>query len=129
MKTDLKEEFEIPNHGSLEEWARQGVLLLNTGLTVRAHEANSHKDFGWQKFTDVVIDQISNHKEGIVFLLWGKQAQLKGKRIDRKKHYVLECSHPSGLSAHRGFFGCKHFSKTNEILTKIGKLPIRWMLS
>jgi uracil-DNA glycosylase len=101
-------------------------LLLNTVLTVKAHQANSHKDYGWQKFTDTVIATLNREKKGIIFVLWGKQAQIKGKSIDTSKHIVLEAPHPSGLSAHRGFFGCKHFSKINSILKERGDQQIDW---
>lgn len=127
IRQDLGEEnFAIPSHGNLSSWAEQGVLLLNTVLTVRAHEANSHKDFGWQRFTDAVIAKINSEKSGVIFVLWGKQAQLKSKMIDSSKHHILSSAHPSGLSAHRGFFGCKHFSKVNEILLREAKGSINW---
>jgi uracil-DNA glycosylase len=116
----------IPSHGNLENWAKQGVLLLNTVLTVKAHQANSHKDIGWQRFTDKVISVINQKKSGVIFVLWGKQAQMKGKSIDGKKHFILESPHPSGLSAHRGFFGCRHFSRINQILRVRGEEPINW---
>ncbi|CAB1322028.1 unnamed protein product [Coregonus sp. 'balchen'] len=103
-----------------------GVLLLNAVLTVRAHQANSHKDKGWETFTDTVVQWLSTNLEGLVFMLWGAYAQKKGAAIDRKRHHVLHTVHPSPLSAHRGFFGCKHFSKTNELLEKSGKEPIDW---
>ncbi|WP_397446493.1 uracil-DNA glycosylase [Polaribacter sp. R77954] len=116
-----------PQSGNLEKWAKQGVLLLNATLTVRAHEAGSHQKKGWETFTDQVIQQISNQKENIVFLLWGGFAKKKKKLIDTKKHYVLETGHPSPLSANRGYwFGNQHFSKTNTYLKSIDKKPINW---
>ncbi len=119
--------LDTPNHGDLTSWAQQGVFLLNAGLTVRAHQANSHKDFGWHTFTDAVIKNISDHLEGIVFLLWGGFAKKKTKLIDKDKHHILASGHPSPLSANRGFwFGNKHFSKTNELLVKQGKESINW---
>lgn len=117
---------EIPQSGDLNKWARQGVLLLNATLTVRAHEAGSHQKKGWEIFTDVVIEQISKEKENVVFLLWGKFAESKKKLIDVKKHTILKAPHPSPLGAWRGWFGCKHFSKTNEILQKENKTIINW---
>lgn len=125
LKTDL-EEFHIPNHGDLTTWAKQGVLMLNATLTVRAHEPGSHQKHGWEKLTDFVITEISSNKSGVVFLLWGKYAQQKESLIDPTKHYVLKAPHPSPLSAYAGFFGCKHFSKTNQILESRGLLPINW---
>lgn len=121
-------EFAVPAHGCLEDWATQGVLLLNTVLTVIATQANSHRHLGWEQFTDKVIAQISVHCQGIVFLLWGSHAQKKGRFIDRQRHYVLEAPHPSPLSAHRGFLGCGHFKQANELLVKQGKAPINWQL-
>ncbi|XP_051750989.1 uracil DNA glycosylase a isoform X1 [Ctenopharyngodon idella] len=118
--------FEQPGHGDLTGWANQGVLLLNAVLTVRAHQANSHKDKGWEIFTDAVVHWLSTNMEGLVFILWGSYAQKKGAAINKKRHHVLQAVHPSPLSAHRGFFGCKHFSKTNELLKKSGKKPIDW---
>lgn len=115
--------------GDLTKWAKNGVLLLNTSLTVRSGMANSHKNIGWEVFTDSVIKKISDNKENVVFLLWGGNARSKKKLIDTKKHLVLECAHPSPLSAYNGFFGCKHFSKTNEYLIKHGLSPIDWDLS
>lgn len=116
-------------HGDLERWAAQGVLLLNTVLTVRAHEANSHQKKGWEVFTDGVIRTVSREGRGTVFLLWGKPAQLKGALVDQGRHLVLQCAHPSGLSAHRGFFGSKHYSKANEYLEKNGHPPVDWDLN
>ncbi|KAI1900996.1 hypothetical protein AGOR_G00055590 [Albula goreensis] len=120
------EGFQHPGHGDLTGWAKQGVLLLNAVLTVRAHQANSHKDKGWEAFTDAVVQWLNANLNGLVFMLWGSYAQKKGIAIDRKRHHVLQTVHPSPLSAHRGFFGCKHFSKTNELLKKSGKKPIDW---
>jgi len=127
---ELKEDlgFEIPEHGNLEAWANQGILLLNATLTVRAHEAGSHQGIGWEEFTDAVIHKISNELYGIVFLLWGNYAQKKGQKIDRLKHLVLEAPHPSPL-ARGGFKGCKHFSKTNDYLMSMNKTPIDWNLN
>jgi uracil-DNA glycosylase len=115
IETDLGKQ--IPESGNLERWARQGVLLLNATLTVRAHEAGSHQKKGWEEFTDTVIQYISDNKQDVIFLLWGGVAKKKGKKINREKHQVLESGHPSPLSANRGYwFGNKHFSKTNELL-------------
>jgi len=116
----------IPKNGDLERWARQGVLLLNATLTVRASSPGSHQNKGWETFTDAVIKQISDQKKNIVFLLWGAYAQKKGEIIDRNKHLVLMSAHPSPFSADRGFFGCKHFSKTNEYLKSKGLKEIDW---
>lgn len=118
--------FVRPNHGFLESWAKQGVMLLNTVLTVEAGKAHSHAKFGWETFTDNVISAINTHRENVVFLLWGSHAQKKGSIIDRQRHHVLQAPHPSPLSAHRGFFGCGHFSQTNEWLEKQGETPIDW---
>lgn len=127
---ELKEDIgmAIPNHGDLTAWAEQGVLLLNASLTVRANEANSHAMIGWQDFTNAAIQAISKHKKGIVFLLWGKFAQQKQVLIDETRHHVLKAAHPSPLSAYNGFFGCKHFSKANQLLMKEGFEPIDWRL-
>lgn len=119
-------EFIKPKNGHLMNWVQQGVFLLNAGLTVRMKEANSHKNKGWQHFTDAVIQYLNKNFTNLVFILWGSFAQKKGKNIDKKKHYVLTSTHPSGLSAHRGFFGCKHFSKCNEYLKSCGKEEIKW---
>lgn len=116
----------IPDNGNLERWAKQGVLLLNATLTVRAHTAGSHQNKGWEEFTDSVIKAIASEKENLVFLLWGAYAQKKGAMIDRDKHLVLESAHPSPFAAHRGFFGNRHFSKTNEYLKQKGLPPIEW---
>ena len=127
IKTDLG--IPIPTNGNLEPWAKQGVFLLNATLTVRANIAGSHQKKGWEIFTDTVIKTISNEKSGIVFLLWGSFAQAKANLIDSQKHYILKAVHPSPLSANRGgWFGCKHFSKTNEILINEGLEPINWSL-
>ena len=114
------------SHGNLERWAKQGVLLLNATLTVQANLAGSHQKKGWETFTDSAIKAVSEEKEHVVFLLWGNYAQQKAKYIDRTKHLVLTAVHPSPLSAHRGFFGCKHFSQTNQYLTEHGLEPINW---
>lgn len=118
----------IPSNGNLEKWAVQGVLLLNTVLTVRKSQANCHAGKGWEQFTDAVIGAISQKKKGVVFILWGNHAQAKSRLIDETKHYVLKSAHPSGLSANRGFFGCRHFSRTNKILEEMGIPPIDWQL-
>ncbi len=118
----------FPKHGNLEKWAKQGVLLLNSSLTVEAHRAGSHAGKGWEKFTDSAIKKINDELSDVVFLLWGRPAQNKGSIIDTTKHFVLKAPHPSPLSAHRGFLGCRHFSKTNEFLIKKGKDPIDWSL-
>ena len=115
-----------PRSGNLERWAKQGVLLLNATLTVRAHQAGSHQRKGWEEFTDAVISLINNKKENIVFMLWGAYAQKKGENINRQKHFVLESVHPSPLSASRGFFGNKHFSKCNNYLIEKGITPVDW---
>jgi uracil-DNA glycosylase len=126
LKNDLG--IEISENGNLEKWASQGVLLLNASLTVRQNEPGSHAQIGWLQFTDEVIKKISTEKEGIIFLLWGKFAQEKQSLIDETKHVVLKAAHPSPFSASNGFFGCKHFSKTNEILMKQQKNPIDWKI-
>ncbi|MDB3085193.1 uracil-DNA glycosylase [Clostridioides difficile] len=130
MYKELKEDLGcfIPNNGYLMPWADQGVLLLNTALTVRAHEANSHKNKGWEIFTDRVISILSEREDPVIFVLWGSNARKKVELIDTSKHYILEAPHPSPLSASKGFFGCKHFSKINEILEKLGKEPINWQI-
>lgn len=125
LKTDING-FEIPKHGTLVGWASQGVLLLNACLTVRKGEANSHKDKGWETFTDSVVKIVNEKLNNVVFLLWGSYAQKRGAMIDKKKHLVLNCVHPSPLSANRGWFGCKHFSKANEYLSEHKKVPIDW---
>ncbi|PJG84671.1 uracil-DNA glycosylase [Conservatibacter flavescens] len=121
--------FIVPNHGYLVEWAQQGVLLLNTVLTVERGLAHSHAKFGWETFTDHVIARLNEQRENLVFLLWGSHAQKKGQFIDRQKHCVLTAPHPSPLSAHRGFFGCKHFSKTNTYLRQHQIPEIQWNLT
>ncbi len=117
-----------PRHGCLEHWAGQGVLLLNSVLTVEAHRAASHRGKGWERFTDRIVEALNEKREGLVFLLWGAYAQRKGEIIDRRKHLVLAAPHPSPLSAERGFFGCRHFSKTNDHLQSRGERPIDWQL-
>lgn len=118
----------IPNNGYLVKWAQQGVLLLNTTLTVRSGQANSHSQAGWQIFTDNVIKKLNERKDPVIFILWGANARRKTEFIDKPRHYILEAPHPSPLSAYRGFFGCNHFAKTNEILKKLGKSPIDWQI-
>ena len=118
----------IPNNGYLKKWAEQGVLLLNTVLTVRAHQANSHQGHGWEQFTDAVIEAVNAQDRPIVIFLWGSPAQKKAKMLTNPKHLVLKCPHPSPLSAYRGFFGCKHFSKANEFLKANGIEPIDWQI-
>ena len=110
----------------LEMWAKQGVLLLNATLTVRAHEANSHKDLGWEKFTDFIIKEISDKKENVVFVLWGAFAQKKAGLIDASRHFIIQSAHPSPFSVHKGFFGSRPFSKINQFLEEKGKEPINW---
>jgi len=117
---------EIPPSGNLVRWADQGVLLLNATLTVRAHQAGSHQNKGWEMFTDAVIRKISEEKQDVVFLLWGSYAQKKGAVIDPFRHKILKAPHPSPLSAHRGFLGCKHFSQVNDFLLEKGKKAIEW---
>ncbi len=118
----------IPNNGYLVKWAKQGVLMLNSVLTVRAHQAFSHKGIGWEKFTDATIEALNKQDRPIVYLLWGKPAQDKVKKVDNPKHLLLKAPHPSPLSAYRGFFGCKHFSKANEFLVENGLKPIDWQI-
>lgn len=120
--------FVIPKHGTLTSWAEQGVLLLNTVLTVEQGKAHSHAKWGWETFTDAVINAVNRHQQGVVFLLWGSHAQKKGMHIDASKHHVLSAPHPSPLSAHRGFLGCKHFSQTNQLLSRQNKSPINWQV-
>ncbi|HRH68257.1 MAG TPA: uracil-DNA glycosylase [Flavobacteriales bacterium] len=117
-----------PTTGDLTPWARQGVLLLNATLTVRSGEAGSHQGRGWEQFTDAVIRAVSEKNSGVIFLLWGRYAQQKSVLIDPERHYVLQAPHPSPLSAHRGFIGCGHFSRVNELLVAQGKPPIDWSL-
>jgi len=125
---EIKEDMgiEIPTSGNLERWADQGVLMLNATLTVRENTPRSHQDKGWEQFTDAVIQKVSSQKEGVVFLLWGAYAQRKGAIINTEKHCVLQSAHPSPFAAYRGFFGNKHFSKTNEYLHTRGKSEIVW---
>lgn len=124
---DLSTSF--PSHGELTSWAKQGVLLLNASLTVRKGEANSHQGIGWQKFTDATIKAVSHQNTGVIFLLWGGFAKRKSALIDKSKHHILSTGHPSPLSANRGlWFGNKHFSKTNDLLTAMGKTPIDWQI-
>lgn len=117
-----------PDHGCLQPWAEQGVLLLNSVLTVEQANAGAHQNKGWEAFTDRVIEIINQHREGVVFLLWGSYARKKGRIIDRNRHLVLEGPHPSPLSAYRGFFGCRHFSRANEWLEQKGRKPVDWAL-
>ncbi|GIO55534.1 uracil-DNA glycosylase [Paenibacillus cineris] len=118
----------IPSHGTLVHWAEQGVLLLNTVLTVRDGEANSHKGLGWERFTDAVIEKLNERDKPVVFILWGSHAQKKGAFIDRKKHLVIQSVHPSPLSVHRGFFGSRPFSKANAFLAAHGIKPVDWAI-
>lgn len=126
LKNDLG--LELPTGGNLEKWSREGVLLLNATLTVRAHQAGSHQKKGWEEFTDAVIKKLSEKKENLVFMLWGRYAQQKSQFIDGDKHLILTAAHPSPLSAHNGFFGCRHFSKANDYLYKHGVSSIDWDL-
>ncbi|MBU3069904.1 uracil-DNA glycosylase [Aestuariicella sp. G3-2] len=116
----------VPNHGCLQSWAEQGVLLLNATLTVEQAQAGSHQKRGWEQFTDRIVQSLSEQRTGLVFLMWGSYAQKKGRVIDRSKHCVLESVHPSPLSAHRGFLGCGHFSQANQYLQQQGIAPINW---
>ncbi|NPD45280.1 MULTISPECIES: uracil-DNA glycosylase [unclassified Lentimicrobium] len=120
--------FPIPQSGDLTPWAKQGVLLINATLTVRAGQAGSHQKKGWEEFTDTIIKRLSEQREGLIFLLWGNFAIAKSKLIDQEKHHILTSVHPSPLSAYRGFLGCKHFSKTNELLKSMGKEPVNWKI-
>lgn len=126
LKNDLG--IEPAKHGYLQSWADQGVLLLNATLSVEAGRAGSHQNKGWEQFTDAIIHRLNEEREGIVFVLWGSYAQKKGAFIDAQKHFVLKGPHPSPLSAHRGFFGCKHFSQINKFLVSRGQQPIDWAL-
>lgn len=130
MYKELKDDLGIdtPSHGCLESWARQGLLMLNTSLTVEAATPMSHSKIGWEQFTDAVIRTVSEKKEGIVFILWGRFAQQKEALIDKSKHFVLKAAHPSPFSAYNGFFGSKPYSRTNELLVQQGKEPIDWAL-
>ncbi|MGY8987099.1 MAG: uracil-DNA glycosylase [Flavobacteriales bacterium] len=127
---EIEEDLKINNHGKgdLTKWTEQGVLLLNATLTVRSNMAGSHQNKGWEQFTDKVISTISEEREGIIFLLWGRFAQNKSKLIEKSKHHILMSSHPSPLSSYRGFLGCKHFSECNEILKRENKTEINWQL-
>lgn len=125
LKTDLG--LPIPDHGELSSWANQGVLLLNATLTVRAHQAGSHQSFGWETFTNHAIESISKNSDSLVFMLWGRFAQSKSSLIDQNKHFILEAAHPSPFSATK-FFGCRHFSRCNEILKSLGKEPVNWQI-
>ncbi len=127
---ELKEDMGcyIPDNGYLVKWAKQGVLLLNTVLTVRAHQPNSHRGIGWEKFTDAAIRAVNELDKPVVYMLWGKPAQNKKSMLNNGKHLILEAPHPSPLSAYRGFFGCKHFSKANEFLVQNGLEPIDWQI-
>ena len=118
----------MPNNGDLTKWADQGVLLLNTVLTVRAHQAFSHKGHGWEQFTDAIINAVNMEERPVVFMLWGSPAQSKSFMLDNPGHLVLKAPHPSPLSAYRGFFGCRHFSKCNEFLESHGETPIDWQI-
>lgn len=120
--------FAIPRHGYLQKWAEQGVLLLNTVLTVQAGQAHSHANWGWETFTDRVVAQLNTHRRGLVFMLWGSHAKKKGAMIDRQRHLVLQAPHPSPLSAHRGFLGCRHFSQANAYLVGQGVGAIDWQV-
>lgn len=130
MYKELNSEFEcfIPNNGFLVPWTKQGILLLNTALTVRAHEANSHKGKGWETFTDHIIETLNLRQDPVIFVLWGNNARSKKKLIDTNRHYIIESAHPSPLSASRGFFGSKPFSQVNDILIKLGKEPVDWQI-
>ncbi len=121
--------FKRPNYGLLESWANEGVLLLNSVLTVENGKPGSHANKGWETFTDFVIQTLNENTKNLVFLLWGSYAQKKGSIVDKTRHLVLEAPHPSPLSAHRGFLGCRHFSKTNEYLYKCGKINVNWSLT
>ena len=118
----------IPDNGYLVKWAKQGVLLLNTVLTVRAHQANSHRNIGWEEFTDAAIRAVNRQDRPIVFMLWGRPAQMKAELLDNPKHLILKAPHPSPLSAYRGFFGCRHFSQANRFLEEHGETPIDWQI-
>ncbi len=125
---ELEEDLGIPfpAHGNLQNWAKQGVLLINATLTVRANQPGSHQKKGWEVFTDTVIRELSIKRSNLIFLLWGNFAQAKQELIDLTRHYVLKAAHPSPFSVHRGFFGCRHFSKTNEILKQLGQAEVNW---
>ena len=127
---EIQSDLEIPtaNHGCLQTWAEQGVLLLNAVLTVERGQAGSHQGKGWEIFTDAIVQLLNDEREGLVFMLWGSYAMKKGAVIDRRKHLVLKAPHPSPLSAHRGFLGCRHFSTANEYLLEHDRLPIDWTI-
>ena len=127
LATDI-DGFQIPQHGHLQGWAEQGVLLLNTVLTVPESQAHAHASWGWETFTDAIIRELSTQRTGLVFMLWGKHAQKKGAMLDRSRHLVLEAPHPSPLSVYRGFYGCRHFSQANAYLTQHGQPAINWQL-
>lgn len=128
LETDIVG-FKTPRSGCLEKWANQGVLLLNACLTVRQHEANSHQGRGWERFTDAVVSAINTRPgKGVVFMLWGGSAKKKGAKVNAKRHHILTCVHPSPLSASRGWFGSRHFSKANAYLIKSGQTPVDWTL-
>ncbi|TVZ38489.1 uracil-DNA glycosylase [Alteromonadaceae bacterium 2753L.S.0a.02] len=126
LQTDLQ--LAAPNHGCLQSWAEQGVLLLNATLSVEQGRAGSHQNKGWETFTDAVVNCLNNHRENLVFMLWGSYAQRKGAYIDTQRHCVLKAPHPSPLSSHRGFFGCQHFSKANAYLQAKGIAPVDWRI-
>lgn len=130
MYKELKDDvgFDIPNHGCLQKWTEQGVFLLNAILTVEANQPASHQKKGWEEFTNAVIQKLSKDKNGLIFILWGNFAQQKATLINESKHTILKAAHPSPFSAYNGFFGCKHFSKTNQILTQKGETPIDWQI-
>lgn len=130
MYKEIKAEYgyDIPNNGYLIPWAKQGILLLNTALTVRDGQANSHANIGWEIFTDNIIHYLNKREDPVIFVLWGNNARKKKDFIDKSRHYILEAAHPSPLSASRGFFGCGHFRKINEILAKLGKTEIDWQI-
>ena len=127
LATDI-DGFQIPQHGHLQHWAEQGVLLLNTVLTVPEALAHAHASWGWETYTDAIIRELSTQRSGLVFMLWGKHAQKKGAMLDRSRHLVLEAPHPSPLSVYRGFYGCQHFSQTNAYLHKLGLSAINWQV-
>ncbi len=128
LEDDPQVAFQIPDHGHLQKWAEQGVLLLNATLSVRAHQAGSHQNKGWEQFTDAAIHALNEQKKDVVFMLWGNYAQRKGNFLDANRHLVLRSVHPSPLSAYRGFFGCHHFSQCNEFLRERGQSEIDWQV-
>lgn len=130
MYKELKDDlgYDIPNNGYLKKWADEGVLLLNTSLTVRGGEANSHRKIGWEIFTDHIIELLNERRDPVIFILWGNNARAKKKLVNNDRHYIIESVHPSPLAASRGFFGSKPFSKTNNILRELGKEPIDWQI-